>query len=147
MLELPAPAAGILAKIIKDDGTTVTSGEIIATIDTEAPGLQPPPQPRYDCRCRRNRGAARPSSAATGARPFPGNTEVPPMMPAARNMAAQANLAAGEIGSIKGSGRGGRITKEDVAEHVDRKAAAPSVPTSSEPAPKPTRSLCRPPLL
>ena len=60
------------------------------------------------------------------------------MMPAARNMAAQANLAPGEIGSIKGSGRGGRITKEDVAEHVDRKAAAPSVPTSSEPAPKPT---------
>jgi 2-oxoglutarate dehydrogenase E2 component (dihydrolipoamide succinyltransferase) len=60
------------------------------------------------------------------------------MMPAARNMAAQANLAPGEIGSIKGSGRGGRITKGDVAEQVDRKAAGPSVPTSSEPAPKPT---------
>jgi 2-oxoglutarate dehydrogenase E2 component (dihydrolipoamide succinyltransferase) len=56
-------------------------------------------------------------------------------------MAEQANLDAGEIGSIKGSGRGGRITKEDVAGHVDRKAAAPSVPISSEPAPTPAPAL------
>ena len=38
VLELPAPAAGMLAKINKDDGTTVTSGEIIATIDTQTAG-------------------------------------------------------------------------------------------------------------
>ena len=38
VLELPAPATGVLAKIIKGDGATVTSGEVIATIDTEAHG-------------------------------------------------------------------------------------------------------------
>ena len=47
VLELPAPAAGMLAKIIKDDGTTVTSGEIIATIDTEEPSLTAP-KPAHD---------------------------------------------------------------------------------------------------
>ena len=45
VLELPSPATGVLAKIIKDDGATVTSGEVIASIDTEAtaePGAAPP---------------------------------------------------------------------------------------------------------
>ena len=36
VMELPAPAAGILAKIVKGDGAIVAGGEIIATIDTEA---------------------------------------------------------------------------------------------------------------
>ena len=139
VLELPAPAAGILAKIIKDDGTTVTSGEIIATIDTEAAGASTTASTSATtaAAAETGAGATLPSGQPAPA-PSPVTSEVPPMMPAARNMAAQANLAPGEIGSIKGSGRGGRITKEDVAEHVDRKAAAPSVPTSSEPAPKPT---------
>ncbi len=139
VLELPAPAAGMLAKIIKDDGTTVTSGEIIATIDTEAAGASTTASTTATtaAAAETGAGATLPSGQPAPA-PSPVTSEVPPMMPAARNMAAQANLAPGEIGSIKGSGRGGRITKEDVAEHVDRKAAAPSVPTSSEPAPKPT---------
>ena len=139
VLELPAPAAGILAKIIKDDGTTVTSGEIIATIDTEAAGASITASTSATTAAAAETGAgATLASGQPAPAPSPVTSEVPPMMPAARNMAAQANLAPGEIGSIKGSGRGGRITKEDVAEHVDRKAAAPSVPTSSEPAPKPT---------
>src|SRR4030067_89319 len=36
VLELPAPQAGVIAKIIKGDGDTVVSGEVIATIDTDA---------------------------------------------------------------------------------------------------------------
>src|SRR6185436_20919282 len=36
VLELPAPADGVLTKIVKGDGSSVTSGEVIATIDTEA---------------------------------------------------------------------------------------------------------------
>src|SRR5437868_12197046 len=36
VLELPAPADGVLAKIVKNDGESVTSGEVIAMIDTEA---------------------------------------------------------------------------------------------------------------
>jgi 2-oxoglutarate dehydrogenase E2 component (dihydrolipoamide succinyltransferase) len=132
VLELPAPSAGMLAKIIKDDGTTVTSGEIIATIDTDAATAEA------------GTGAAGTTEGVAQLRAPPAPTalpateKTPEMMPAARNKAAQANLDAGEIGSIKGSGRGGRITKEDVAEHVGRKAAAPSAPISPEPARKPT---------
>jgi len=132
VLELPAPSGGMLTKIIKDDGTTVTSGEVIATIDTEAATAEA------------GTAAAGTTEGAAQLRVPPAPTALPPtektpeMMPAARNKAAQANLDAGEIGSIKGSGRGGRITKEDVSEHVGRKAAAPSAPTSPEPTRKPT---------
>jgi 2-oxoglutarate dehydrogenase E2 component (dihydrolipoamide succinyltransferase) len=131
VLELPAPVAGVLAKIIKGDGMTVTGGEVIATIDTEATTVTAPaaaPKTAED--------AAEPNAPSAPA-PSPAAVKTPDMMPAARTMAEQANLDAGEIGSIKGSGRGGRITKEDVAGHVDRKAAATSAPTSSEPAPTP----------
>jgi 2-oxoglutarate dehydrogenase E2 component (dihydrolipoamide succinyltransferase) len=65
------------------------------------------------------------------------------MMPAARSAAAKANLEAGEVDSIKGTGRGGRITKEDVSAYVEHKAAPPAPPVSpapSAPSPKPAPS-------
>jgi 2-oxoglutarate dehydrogenase E2 component (dihydrolipoamide succinyltransferase) len=131
VLELPAPAAGVLAKIFIGDGTTVTAGEVLATIDTEAAKAE-----AGAAAAGTEEGAAQlnapPAPAAT-----PAADKTSAMMPAARNMAAQAHLDIGEIGSINGSGRGGRITKEDVAEHVDRKTAAPSAPTSPEPSPEP----------
>ncbi len=132
VLELPAPAAGILAKIIKDDGTTVTSGEIIATIDTEAATAE---AGTTAAGTTEDAAQLRVPPAPTA---LPAVEKTPEMMPAARNKAAQVKLDAEEVGSIKGSGRGGRITKEDVVEHVDRKAAAPSAPTSPEPTRKPT---------
>jgi 2-oxoglutarate dehydrogenase E2 component (dihydrolipoamide succinyltransferase) len=132
VLELPAPSAGMLAKIIKDDGTTVTSGEIIATIDTEAATAE---AGTTAAGTTEDAAQLRVPPAPTA---LPAIEKTPEMMPAARNKAAQVKLDAGEIGSIKGSGRGGRITKEDVVEHVDRKAAAPSAPTSPEPTRKPT---------
>jgi 2-oxoglutarate dehydrogenase E2 component (dihydrolipoamide succinyltransferase) len=131
VLELTAPVAGVLAKIIKGDGTTVTSGEVIAAIDTEATTAT-----TWVAAPKAAEEEAEPNAPSASA-PSPAAVKTPDMMPAARTMAEQANLEAGEIGSIKGSGRGGRITKEDVAGHVDRKAAAPSVPTPSEPVPTP----------
>src|SRR6476469_1702516 len=41
VLELPAPADGVLATIVKKDGDSVTSGEVIAVIDTDAKGVAP----------------------------------------------------------------------------------------------------------
>ena len=91
VLELPAPMAGMLVKIIKGDGATVISSEVIATIDTAAtaPEIQSSPV---------TKSATVPSTAQT-------------MMPAAKKMVTEENLKADEI---KGTGRGGRITKEDV---------------------------------
>jgi 2-oxoglutarate dehydrogenase E2 component (dihydrolipoamide succinyltransferase) len=62
-------------------------------------------------------------------------------MPAARSAAAKADLEAGEIGSIKGTGRGGRVTKEDVSAYVEHKAAPPVPPVSPAPSPQPAPSV------
>lgn len=130
VLELPAPATGVLAKIIKDDGATVAGGEIIATIDTEAAAASATAA---------SPAAVAPSPAPSSTEPAPVTasvaTSAPAMMPAARNLAAQASLGAEEISSIKGSGRDGRITKEDVAAHMKSKPSpSPAAPLSSPPS-------------
>jgi 2-oxoglutarate dehydrogenase E2 component (dihydrolipoamide succinyltransferase) len=56
VLELPAPDAGVIVKIIKQNGETVASGEVIAQIDTEAKGLPPRPvAAKPGCRAGRRR--------------------------------------------------------------------------------------------
>ncbi len=111
VLELPAPSAGVLAKILKTDGATVVSGEVVAMIETEA-AMQPDKQPV-------------PVSEETAAKPAVKNdtaTEIPMLMPAARKLAEENNLKAIETAAIKGTGLGGRITREDVQAYVDSKS-------------------------
>lgn len=114
VLELPAPVAGVLAKVIKGDGATVVSSEIIATIDTEA--------------------TATTTAAVTIASPVTESAAAvaatSAMMPAARKMAAEENLKAE---AISGTGRGGRITKEDVAAHAGTKSPLPATAAAAAP--------------
>lgn len=153
ILELPAPSSGVLAKIIKGDGETVTGGEIIATIDTEAASGEARPAPA-EAKAAPIEAGGTPANTETASTetattaPEAGSTSAPSspaaaapaMMPAARNLAAQAKLTAEEINSIRGSGRGGRITKEDVAAQAEKtpspsargpSPAAPSVSTAA----------------
>ncbi len=120
VLELPAPHAGVIAKIIKGDGTTVLSDEVIATIDTEGKAAA---------------GAA-PAAAAV---PAPGKqpTQAAPsaaekvVMPAARKIAADKGI---DPQTLDGSGRGGRVTKGDVLGAVGKAAqpvAKPAAPASA----------------
>jgi 2-oxoglutarate dehydrogenase E2 component (dihydrolipoamide succinyltransferase) len=104
VLELPAPMAGILVKVIKDDGAIVVSGEVIATIDTAATVTEIQSLPV-------TKSATASSMAQT-------------MMPAAKKMATEENLKADEI---KGTGRGGRITKEDVTGVITKPATESTV--------------------
>ena len=97
VMELPAPVSGKLTRIIKGDGATVVSSELIATIDSEA--MAPP-----------KKGTTT-SKKST-------KTEKSVMMPAAKRIAAERNLGTDEVSTIRGSGRGGRIIKEDIAEHA-----------------------------
>jgi 2-oxoglutarate dehydrogenase E2 component (dihydrolipoamide succinyltransferase) len=109
VLELPAPAAGVLASIKKGDGATVVAGELIAVIDTEAKaGAAPKAQ---------EAPAAAPAAPATKAEPA-----APAALPAARKMMAEQGLSPADV---SGSGRGGRITKGDVIAHGEAKPAAP----------------------
>jgi 2-oxoglutarate dehydrogenase E2 component (dihydrolipoamide succinyltransferase) len=130
VLELPAPEAGVLVSIAKSDGSTVVSDEVIATLDTEgkpqalaavaatpiATSLAKPP------------GAppARPPAAVSSA------TSVEPVaMPAARKLAAEKGV---DLTLVQGTGRGGRITKEDVVAQV---AQVASESRGAAPAPAP----------
>ncbi|MFT0547679.1 2-oxoglutarate dehydrogenase complex dihydrolipoyllysine-residue succinyltransferase [Allopusillimonas ginsengisoli] len=117
VLEVPAPASGVLKEIVKGDGSTVTSGEVLARIDTDAKAAAAP--------------AEKPADA-----PAP-QAEAAASAPAASAKSAVASPAAGKIlaekgvdpSSVEGSGRGGRITKGDALEAgaaPAKKAAAPA---------------------
>ncbi|TYC59964.1 2-oxoglutarate dehydrogenase complex dihydrolipoyllysine-residue succinyltransferase [Zoogloea oleivorans] len=107
VLEPPAPAAGVLVKIVKNGGESVTSGEIIATIDTEATAAAGAP-------------AAAAAPAAVAAAPAAASSAA--ASPSARKILDEKGIAAGDV---SGSGRGGRVIKED-AVAAQPKAAAPA---------------------
>jgi 2-oxoglutarate dehydrogenase E2 component (dihydrolipoamide succinyltransferase) len=121
VLELPAPADGVLAKIIRADGGTVRAGEVIATIDTEgkAAASVVPAKPVPESL---NRGAGTQGLAVAAKTTGPAAA-----MPSARKIAEEKGI---DTGSIAGSGRGGRVTKADVlaAAPVAAKPALTPVP-------------------
>ncbi len=114
VLELPAPADGVLAKIIRADGGTVKAGEIIATIDTEGKvAVASAPAPVQTKPAPAPTAAAKPALAPA------------PAMPAARKIAEEKGI---DTGMMAGSGRGGRVTKGDVLEQAAKASAAPVSP-------------------
>ena len=119
VLEVPAPDAGVLVEIIKADGETVTSGELIARIDTEAKAGAAAPAPETP----KAATTAAPVPAAAPAAAAPAGTA----SPAARKILDEKGVAAA---AVAGSGRGGRVTKEDAVAAQPR-AAAPAGPVAA----------------
>src|SRR5216117_631519 len=117
VLELPAPADGVLAKIIKGDGGTVKAGEVIATLDTEGKASAAAPAATQ---------AKAVPVAAPAAKPAPASA---PAMPSARKIAEEKGI---DTGSIAGSGRGGRVTKGDVLGTTS--PPAPAAPAAAKPS-------------
>ncbi len=121
VLEVPSPGAGVLVEIVKGDGETVVSGELIARIDTEAKASAAAPAAEAP-----KAAAAAPAPAAAA----PAGTA----SPSARKILDEKGVAAADVA---GSGRGGRVTKEDAV------AAAPkAIPAS--PAAKPAAAISAP---
>jgi len=134
VLELPAQQSGVLKKIIKGDGATVTSGEVIATIDTEAAEAAESVEsgkasPETATSAAKKAGTAEMASDAQQE----ADSTIPMLMPAARKLAEENQLKASETESIKGTGRGGRITREDVQDYLERKTKE-NHPEKSRPA-------------
>jgi 2-oxoglutarate dehydrogenase E2 component (dihydrolipoamide succinyltransferase) len=127
VLELPAPADGVLAKILKGDGGTVVSGEVIATIDTEAKAAAAvaaaAPAVRVEPVAVAPTPAPEPAAARADAR----------LMPSARKLVEEHAV---DSTKITGSGREGRITKADVMESIAR-VQPPPAPSPAAPAAKP----------
>jgi 2-oxoglutarate dehydrogenase E2 component (dihydrolipoamide succinyltransferase) len=129
VLELPAPQSGVLTSIVKGDGGTVVSNEVIASIDTaaKAPAAATEPAAKKPAAAPAKAAqAASPSLAVAASKPAGapkrGATAEPLALPAARKLAAEKGV---ELTAIDGSGRGGRITKEDVVAQLARPMARP----------------------
>jgi 2-oxoglutarate dehydrogenase E2 component (dihydrolipoamide succinyltransferase) len=119
VLELPAPDSGVVVKIIKGNGESVASGEVIAQIDTEAKGAAAAP------------AAAKPAVAAA---PAPAAATAATAMPSARKIMDEKGISAADV---QGSGRGGRILKEDVSGAAKPAAAPAAARAAVSPAPTP----------
>ena len=114
VLEVPAPAAGVLAALVVGDGGTVVSDQVIAQIDTEAKAGTAAP------------AAAAPAAAAApvAAAPAASTSKSDVAMPAAAKLLADNNLS---VSAVAGTGKDGRVTKGDVLGAVAAGAAAPKV--------------------
>ncbi|GAB4363301.1 MAG: 2-oxoglutarate dehydrogenase complex dihydrolipoyllysine-residue succinyltransferase [Methylohalobius crimeensis] len=127
VLEVPAPADGVLEEIHHSEGDTVTSGELLATIK---PGevTEAPPEPQKE-----PAPGAEPAAA-----PAPEAAEpAPPLSPSVRRLIAEHGL---DPKRINGTGKDGRITKKDIQTYLERKPPAeaerpqaPSAPSGERP--------------
>ena len=126
VLEVPAPSSGVLKEIVKGDGSTVASGEVLARIDSEGKAAAP--------------AAAAPAEAPAATAPATA-AAAPAAAAGAQSASAAASPAANKIlsekgvdpSSVEGSGRGGRVTKGDALAANNapaKKAAAPAAPAT-----------------
>jgi 2-oxoglutarate dehydrogenase E2 component (dihydrolipoamide succinyltransferase) len=108
VLEVVAPADGSIAEILKGEGETVLSNEVIAKFVEGAVAASPAPA----------------ATAAPAASAAPAANAAKPVNPAARKMAEENNV---NTAAVAGSGKDGRVLKEDVANHLKvAPAAAPA---------------------
>ena len=124
VLEVLAEADGVLASIVKGEGETVLSNELIATLDaggtaSAAPAAAAAPAPAP---------AAAPAQAA--AAPAAADDDAV-AAPAARKLAEENGI---NLASVKGTGKDGRVTKEDVVAAVEAKKSAPAATPAAKPA-------------
>ena len=137
VLEVPAPRAGVLREIIRRPGDTVHSEEVIAHIDTEATAAEASPDAGEGAS--EGKADAGPE-ASDGARAEAPGAPAPPEgaprpSPAARKAAEEHRV---DLSRVAGTGREGRITKEDVLAHVATGAASAPAPEGPAAAPAPS---------
>ncbi|HGG9270277.1 TPA: 2-oxoglutarate dehydrogenase complex dihydrolipoyllysine-residue succinyltransferase [Neisseria meningitidis] len=105
VLEVPSPQAGVLVEIVAQDGETVVADQVLARIDTAATAAAEAP-------------VAAPAAAQNNA-----------AMPAAAKLAAETGV---DVNALQGSGRDGRVLKEDV-QNAAAKPAAAAAPAGARP--------------
>ena len=123
VLEVPAPAAGVLKEIRLADGTTVTSGQILAVIDESATA-----RPAAAAKTNGPAAAAAPAAGAAVAGAAAGKAS-----PAAKRVLEEHHV---DPAAVAGSGRDGRVSKSDVVNYLAAKDNAPAAPAAAAPAAK-----------
>jgi 2-oxoglutarate dehydrogenase E2 component (dihydrolipoamide succinyltransferase) len=137
VLEVPAPASGVLSELVVANGTQVVSDQVIARIDTEGKVAAAPAAPVNQ--------AAAPVAAQAVSAPAASTSMAGVAMPAAAKIMADQGMAAG---SVAGTGKDGRVTKGDVlaaAQGGASSSAAASAPKAAPavaiPTGAPTKAL------
>lgn len=115
VLEVPSPQAGVLVEIVAQDGETVVADQVLARIDTAATVAAEAP-------------AAAPAEAAPAAVPAAAQNNA--AMPAAAKLAAETGV---DVNVLQGSGRDGRVLKEDVQNAAAKPAPAVALPADARP--------------
>jgi 2-oxoglutarate dehydrogenase E2 component (dihydrolipoamide succinyltransferase) len=127
VLELPAPGDGVLTEITRPDGSTVTSNDVIAVIETNGKGAAKPAAAAAPATT-----AAAASAPAAGSTPAAKTGDGATALPAARKMMADENV---DPATVTGTGRGGRVTKGDVVAAIGARGEAPAAPApAAQPA-------------
>jgi 2-oxoglutarate dehydrogenase E2 component (dihydrolipoamide succinyltransferase) len=167
--EIPSPAAGTLAEVLVEEGKTVAINTVVARIsesnggaaapaaEKSTPEPEPEPEPAPEEPALESGEKAKPAGEPAPAEPRPAPTPAPkpepepeppapvaaaeepsgPLSPLVRKMAREHNI---DLKQVKGSGAGGRITKQDVEAYLAgsaRPAAQAPVPAPQMPTPEP----------
>jgi 2-oxoglutarate dehydrogenase E2 component (dihydrolipoamide succinyltransferase) len=133
-IEVPAPAAGVLADIAAKDGQTVAVGALLGQITEGAPSKTTPaplgrPDQKTDTTAPINAAEEEPRPRAE---PPSQPASAAPPAPSVRKLAAESGI---DVSTVPGSGKDGRVTKGDMMAAIERAASAPT------PVPQPAASV------
>ncbi|MBW3567051.1 MAG: 2-oxoglutarate dehydrogenase complex dihydrolipoyllysine-residue succinyltransferase [Proteobacteria bacterium] len=128
VLEVPAPASGILKSIKVEDGTTVAGGDVIAILE-EGEGAAAAPEAKKE-----EKSEAPKSETKADDKEEESSSAGKPLSPSVRRLVEEHELDASKI---RGTGRDGRLTKADVLEYIEKGGDKPKQekPAAKSPAP------------
>ena len=131
VLEVPAPADGVLKSISAEAGATVTSGELLGIIEEGATGAASDRKEEKKDTGKDEKKADKSEAAKSSDKPAKG---VEDLSPAGRRVATEENIDPAEV---EGTGRDGRVTKEDLVKHAKAPAPAKAAPAQATPGERP----------
>ncbi len=135
-IEVPAPAAGVLAEIIAKDGTTVEVGALLGAIGEGSGAVAAKPAPAAAAPAPKPpEPAPTPAAAPVAVKPVAGA----PLAPSVRKLVEENDV---DAASIDGTGKDGRLVKGDVLEAL-KSTETPAPAPAAAPAPTPAPAVAR----
>src|SRR5258707_1301506 len=137
--EIPSPAAGTLSEVLVEEGKTVGINTVVARISNGAAAPAAPAKPEQAAPAEPAKPAPSPQAPpqppqTAAAQPEEPGEAAGPLSPLVRRMAKEFNI---DLSKVKGTGGGGRITKQDVEAYQAQSPAAPQTPKVEQPQQQP----------